>query len=112
MRKLLRAWCVCAVALLASCQGDEDGTQQKSSSEPAEPAAVQATKPITLTTDSTGLVQKTTALGTTVNLEGRFQSAVLVRRNSDGTLSTACHDEEAAAEAFLQGAGPSGKEVK
>lgn len=107
MRKLLRAWCLFAIAALASCQGDKDSTQTSSN----ESEAVTA-KPITLRTDSVGLVPKTTAKGTTVQLEGRFESAVLARRNADGSLSTECHDHQPAAEAFMQGAQDSHTEVK
>ena len=107
MRKLLRAGCVFAVALLASCQGDADGTQTSSNQ-----SAATAVQPIKLTTDSTGLVKQTTAMGTTVQLEERFQSAVVVRRNGDGSLSTSCHDEQAGAEQFMQAASASHVEVK
>lgn len=102
MRKLLRAGCLCAVAALAGCQGD--GTTQTSSDQSSNHSAATAAQPITLTTDSTGLVSQTTAKGTIVQLEGRFQSAVVARRNADGSISTSCHDEQAGAEAFMQGA--------
>lgn len=48
----------------------------------------------------------------TVNLDGRFQSAVVARVNADGTISTACHDDESSAEAFAAHNTPSNLEVK
>ena len=84
MKKLLRAWGLFAVAALASCQGDADKTQTSSKDQ----AAAAVAKPLMLTTDSTGLVPKTTAKATTVVLDGRFESAVVARRNADGTIST------------------------
>src|SRR5262245_57896560 len=106
MRKLFRAWCVVAIATLAACQGDTDSTQ--TSSKQSEAVVV----PLKLSTDSKGLVPKTTALGTTVQLDDHFQNAVLARRNADGTITTQCQDDQAAAEAFLSGATPSHHEVK
>ena len=100
MKKLLRAWGLFAVAALASCQGDADKTQTSSKDQ----AAAAVAKPLMLTTDSTGLVPKTTAKATTVVLDGRFESAVVARRNADGTISTSCHDEQVGAESFMQGA--------
>jgi hypothetical protein len=97
MRKLVRAWCLFGIAALASCQGDSDNTQTSSAE-----SAVEA-KPITLRRDTTGLVPKTTTQGTTVRLGDRFRSAVVARRNPDGTISTECHEDESSAESFMQG---------
>lgn len=108
MKKLLRAACAFAIATLAACQGDAGSTQTTTETQ----SAAQAVQPIKLTTASAGLVPKTTAKGTTVQLEGRFQSAVVIRRNTDGSLSTSCHDEEVGAEAFMQSAAASHVEVK
>lgn len=114
MRKLL-AGCLFSLAALASCHGDSDSTPtsstgQASSSQPA-PAAP-ATKPLALTTDGTGLVQRTTPKGTIVHLQDRFQSAVVVRRNADGTLSTDCQTEQAGADTFMQGAAATRQAVR
>jgi hypothetical protein len=97
-----------AIATLAGCQGGDADTTQASSKE----QSVTAGAPLTLTTSSKGLVPRTTAKGTKVRLDGHFDNAVIMRRNSDGTLSAECHDEAAAAQAFVQGAAPSRREVK
>ena len=44
------------------------------------------------------------AKGTVIKLDQQFQAGVLARRNDDGSLSVECHDEQAAADAFVQGA--------
>lgn len=50
-----------------------------------------------------GLVQVQSSNGSvSVDLQGRFQNVMLARRNDDGSISTACVDNEEAAAAFLQ----------
>jgi hypothetical protein len=113
MKKLLRAGCLSALATLAGCGGnssDQPSTSTQSTASTA-PAVQQS---ITLTTQSAGLVQQATpnGKGTMMRLEGRFQSAAIARRNADGSISAECHDEDQAAAAFAQGAGPAKVEVK
>jgi uncharacterized lipoprotein YmbA len=107
MKKLLRAGALCALAALAGCAGDSSSTS--SSSQPVAPTAPQSIK---LTTQSAGLVQQVTPKGVTVQLDDHFQSAVLARRNADGSVSIECHDDQQQAEAFVQGATPAQAEVK
>ena len=100
MRKLLRAGCLFALTTLAGCAGEAGDTSKTSSK---EAAATPVAQPLNLTTDSTGLVEQQTANGVMVQLDGRFESAVIARRNADGTITTECHDEQHQAEAFMQG---------
>jgi len=110
MKKLLRAGGLCALAALAGCAGDSSSTS--SSGQPVASSAKAAQQAIKLTTQSTGLVQQVTPKGVTVQLDERFQSAVLARRNADGSVSIECHDDQQEAEAFVQGAAPAPTEVK
>jgi hypothetical protein len=113
MRSLMRAGYLFALVTLASCAGDSSSTT--SSSKSSKQSAVSAAQPaqsITLTTDGAGLVKKATAKGVTMHLEDRFQSAVIVRRNADGSLTTECHNEQHEAEAFVQGAATTTSGVK
>ena len=100
MRKLLRAGCLFTLAMVAGCQGDTGSTQTSTSTQESASTA----QPLTLTTSTVGLVEQATPNGVAVQLDERFQSAIVARRNADGTISTGCHDEQADAEAFLQGA--------
>lgn len=113
MKKLFRAGCLGALALLAGCAADSSPASS-SSSQSAAASRPAAPQPITLTTQSAGLVQQAApnGQGTMMQLGGRFESAVIARRNADGSISTACHDEQAPAEAFARGAGPAQIEVK
>ena len=118
MKKLLRAGCLCALATLAGCGSSSDTTstssQSAASTAPAASAAPAQQQPITLTTQSAGLVQRTNpnGKGISVQLDDRFQSAAVARRNADGSISTECHDEQQPAEAFARGATASKVEVK
>jgi hypothetical protein len=114
MRNLLRAGCLFAAVVLSSCGGDSSdreagsGTSGKSAPGTGAPGTGTSTSPlqqqaVVLSTESTGLVQTVSAKGIAVQLDGRFQSAVMARRNSDGSISVECHDEHDAAEAFIQG---------
>ena len=105
MRKLLRAGCLFALTTLMGCTGD--AAEPKTSSK--EAAAAPAAQQLNLTTSSAGLVEQQTANGVMVQLDGHFESAVMARRNADGTLSVECHDEQHQAEAFVQGAGAGAK---
>lgn len=111
MKKLLRAGGLIALAMLAGCTGDSNHTPSSSSRSAASTAPV-AQQAVTLTTQSAGLVQQATPKGTMMQLDGRFQSAVLARRNADGSITTECHDEQQPAAAFMQGAAPAQIEVK
>ena len=101
MTKLLRLGCLLAVVTLSSCHDE--------ASAPAgnEPAARAATQPVALRTDSAGLIQTTTGKGTSIQLEGRFENAVVAHREPDGTINTECHDDQHAAESFMQGTSAS-----
>lgn len=105
MRKLIFAGYVLALATLASCQDDTSGSAQ-----PATTAA--APQAVVLDTSSAGLVQTTTAKGTSVQLDGRFQHAVMARRAADGTLVTECHDDPQQAEAFIKSTAPASQKVE
>lgn len=61
-------------------------------------------KQLQLKSDGVGLVKTTTANGTSVKLDGQFESAVIARKNADGTTTVECHDEQQHAEAFMAGA--------
>lgn len=113
MKKLFRAGCLGALAMLAGCTADSS-TAPSSSSQSAASSRAAARPPITLTTQSAGLVQQAppNGKGTMMQLDGRFENAVIARRNADGSISTACHDEQAPAESFARGAGPAQIEVK
>jgi hypothetical protein len=104
MKKSLQAGCLFVVAALASCAGRGDDAQKSTSQASQAAAPAGQGQPLTLTTVGAGLVQQPTAKGTMVRLQGQFESAVVARRNADGTISTACHDEQAQAQAFMQGA--------
>jgi hypothetical protein len=99
MTKLLRAGGALAIAILSSC-GNGSSTTARSD----EPATASATQPLALTTDTAGLAPTTTAQGTAVRLEGRFENAVIARRNADGSITTECHDNQQEAEAFMRSA--------
>jgi hypothetical protein len=111
MTKLLRAGCLFAAVVLSGCGGDSSdrepasGTSGKTASGTGTgtSTAALAQQAVVLSTDSTGLVQTVSAKGVAVELDGRFQNAVMARRNSDGSISIECHDDQDAAEAFLQG---------
>ena len=110
MKKLLRAGCLLALSALASCGGDPSSSAP-SSKEATTSAASTTGQAITLTTSSAGLAPEAAPKGgTMVRLEGHFQSAVIARRNADGTITTECHDEQAEAEAFVQGAAGDGRQ--
>jgi hypothetical protein len=100
---MMRAGYLFALMTLASCAGDSSSTPS-SSKQSAVSTTTQPAQSITLTTDGTGLVQQATANGVTVQLEDRFQSAVIARRNADGSVTTECHDDQHQAESFVQGA--------
>lgn len=89
------AWLV-AVAALSSCQDSGESPAGSSDSPPSAP--------LTLRTDSVGLVPVQTSRGKQLKLEDRFQHAAIARRNSDGSITTECHDSEEAATAFARGA--------
>jgi hypothetical protein len=93
---------VFAAAWLAGC-GTSTEPEAASNQHRSQPAVT--AQPVQLSTDGVGLAPTVTAKGMAVNLEGRFQSAVIARRNADGSISTECHDDQAAADAFVQG-GP------
>lgn len=67
-------------------------------------------------TSSEGLVEEALPNGGfKMDLQGRFQSATIARRNSDGTLSWKCVDSASQATEFLMGSNPpstSGAPVK
>jgi hypothetical protein len=92
MRRALYAGCFMILAALPNCGNTTDSSLSA------------AAKPITLRTDSIGLTQVHTANATLIKLDGRFQNAVMIRRNADGTMTTECHNSQQAAEAFFQGA--------
>lgn len=111
MKKLLRAGCLSALAMLAGCGGDSSNTPSSSSRSTASTGSTGSTAPvaqqaITLTTQSAGLVQQAapSGKGIMLQLDGRFQSAVIARRNADGSIAAECHDEQQPADAFVQGA--------
>jgi len=104
MRKLIFAGCAVALTALSSCHDDAGGSGQ-----PATGVTPQA---VVLNQSSAGLVPTTTARGTSVRLDGRFQNAVVARRNADGTLVTECHDDPQAAEAFVQGTGAASQKAE
>ena len=114
MKNLLRAGCLFAAVVLSGCGGDSSdreagsGTSGKSTSGTGtsgtgtSTAALQQ-QAVVLSTESTGLVQTMSAKGIAVQLDGRFQNAVMARRNADGSISVECHDDQDAADAFVQG---------
>jgi hypothetical protein len=83
---------ICAFVVVVGCS-DED-----SKPVPAQPGK------LTLKSDGVGLVKTTSANGTSMKLDGQFQSAAIARRNADGTLTVECHDEQPHAEAFMSNA--------
>jgi hypothetical protein len=111
MRKLLRAGCLFALATLAGCTGDSSSTPT-TSKQSAATKTQSAARPLTVTTSQSGLVQQTTTNGVKVQLQDRFQHAVVARRNADGSLATGCHDEHTEAESFMQGATATQPEVQ
>lgn len=90
MIQVARLACICAFAALVGCSDES-------------PKAAQP-KPGTLTlrNDGVGLVPTKTATGTSMKLDGQFESAVIARKNADGTLTVECHDDQAHAEAFMK----------
>jgi type 1 fimbria pilin len=103
MRNLFRAGCLFAVVVLSSCAGDSSDSQPATGTKTSATGTAVLTQSVVLTTDPTGLVPTATAKGLAIQLDGRYQNAVMARRNADGTLSVECHDEQDAAEAFVQG---------
>ena len=105
MMKFVRAGTLLALAALASCQGEST-----TSSDPTTRTSISAPAPgsqgVTLSTSGAGLVERRTAKGVSVQLDGRFEQAVIARRNADGSISTECHDEQAEADAFAVGTTP------
>lgn len=97
MRKLVHAGCFLAMTALASCGGEPSDPQGS-----AEPQAGVKTQELGLSTSSVGLTKTATAKGTSVKLDGRFESAVIARRDADGAITTECHDDEQEAQAFLR----------
>jgi hypothetical protein len=69
---------------------------------------------LTLKSDGVGLVKKTTALGTSMKLDGQFESAAIARKNADGTVTVECHDDQQHAEAFMSAtaAAPAAPELQ
>ena len=105
MRKLIFAGCFLALTTLSSCQDDAS-----SSAQPA--TTVAPAQAVVLDTSSAGLVQTTTPKGTSVQLDGRFQHAVMARRAADGTVVTECHDDQQQADAFIQSTAPASQKVE
>jgi len=105
MTKRLRVACFLTLATLTSCRGNADTPATD------DPTA-RAAQSVTLSTDTAGLVQTTTTKGTTVQLDGRFQNAVVAHRAADGTITTECHDDQQAAESFMQGTSASAAKVE
>lgn len=97
MKRLVRAGCFLAVVVLASCRGE--------SSEPTsdDTEAAATTKAVVLNRDASGLVRtRAPGGGVQLRLDGRFEQAVMAKRNADGSVSTECHDDQHEAEQFLQ----------
>ncbi len=110
MTKLLRLGCLLVVATLSSCQ---DGAGTAADEPAARTSTTGPTQALQLRTDAAGLVKTTNARGTSIQLHGQFESAVLAHREPDGSIRTECHDDQHAAEAFLHGGRPAAKlEVK
>jgi hypothetical protein len=68
-----------------------------------QPATTSSLGSLQLRTDSAGLVPTKSAKGTAVKLDGRFENAVIARRNPNGSITVECHDDTDQAEAFLAG---------
>lgn len=111
MKKQFRTGCLGALVMLAGCAGDSSTAPSSSRS---GAAARSAQQPIQLTTQSAGLTQQAapSGKGMMMQLDGRFENAVIARRSADGSISTACHDEQQPAEAFARGAGPAQSEAQ
>ena len=60
---------------------------------------------IKLSTDGSKTVVKPTSFGKKVELNGQYENAAIARRNADGSITIECHDEQHAAESFMQGGG-------
>src|SRR6188474_1042490 len=90
---LCAVWLI-AMAALAGCRDTADQST-------AEPETASIGQPVVLRTDDTGLTQTRTAKAVKANVEGRFENAVLARRNADGSLTTECHNTQEGSEAFL-----------
>lgn len=71
--------------------------------DPAQPTTSSALGTLQLRTDGAGLVQTRSAKGNAVKLDGRFQNAMIARRNANGSVTVECHDDNDQAEAFLAG---------
>ena len=104
MMKFVRAGTLLALAALASCQGESTTSSEPSARTITAPAP--GSQGVTLSTSGAGLVERRTAKGVSVQLDGRFEQAVIARRNADGSISTECHDEQAEADAFAVGTTP------
>lgn len=101
MSRALRAGLLVLV-MAGGCNGGEPPTDPAGADPTTtSPRTSATTQGLALTTSATGLAVKTTAKGKQVELDGRFQAAVVVRRAADGTLASECHDEQAEADAFL-----------
>jgi hypothetical protein len=99
----MRTWKLTLVlALVVGCGSDDDQPDPQQAQPQAGP--VRAQQQVRLSTDPTGLVVRATANGNVVELDGRFESAVIARRNPDGTLTIDCHDDESTAQKALHGA--------
>lgn len=118
MRMLRSGW-VALVAAVGLAQGCSPGSeaaerQQRAASRSSlNEVAVRAELSAVLSDSDQGL-QVVTREGVIqqVQLEGRFQSAAMARRNPDGTLSTECFEDADAAIDFLQGEGVAALEVQ
>jgi hypothetical protein len=107
MRKLFCAVTVCAAAWATGCTGDARPGQSQAAPSPT-PSPTPSPSPslgIQLRTDSAGLTPTRSALGTAVKLDGRFENAMIARRNTDGSVTVECHDDEQQAQAFLAAPG-------
>jgi hypothetical protein len=98
MTKLFRVAIVCGFVTWAACDGD------RPAAEPA-PQAKPSSLGVQLRTDSAGLVQTRSATGVSVKLDGRYENAMIARRNADGSVTVECHDDTQQAEAFVQATG-------
>lgn len=98
MRNFFWAGCLFALTASSACGSNENS---QASADPASTAS--KSQPLVLRNDSAGLVQTVNANGITIRLGRHFEHAMLVRQNADGSSSVECHDEQATAEAFLQG---------
>ena len=94
MIQVARVACFCAFAALIGCS---DESPKAAAPQPAT---------LTLKNDGVGLVKTTSANGASIKLDGQFESAVIARKNADGTLTVECHDDQTQAEAFMNKPAP------